>query len=656
MIPDYNRDRVIDDTDRQSAMNGDTFYFWINDDDDQGETGGDDITLVNTYLHGDSRNFFNSEVDGVRDLIDFFPVYLDLKDLLAVYPLQQYTYRLKTGGEHFNLVFTRLKPEEAGYYLVGDWNKITSSGFNNLKPVLDLGSAPTVKVVPDGDVFTSQEGGITFLTEAQKDGKGVILLEGRSTFKGNLRLEVSDGLNTLFHSELNLSIDGVEQMFRHVNLVQEINNPNAAPTETGNVIGEHYAQGGERNRLTVDDFTNKEHFSGYEGECADKYLVMLHGFKVNGQAARGWHSEIFKRMFWSGSRAKFVGVSWFGFENIPDYHSNVVNAFKTAEIFGQKLYPAVGRSPVTIMAHSLGNIVVSSYLTDYYPLEPAESRLNINNYLLLNAAVAIEAYLGDYKGYAEGKLNEIFGSDNPMVHTDWYGYQKRLGVSEWHQLFNGGSDSRLKLTWRDRFKEIKGVNLINLYSQGEDVLDTHEGDTGTLEVVSDTILHDGRHSWVYQEKWKGRAPVGGLGGTTTMGWGFNFNDGYYYMGHHVEPPVANTYDSQLFMAAPFFLKDPSKGFLFTQRMGLVVDDIERNEILSNQIPSLTLPTGGREGGDVNSGEFIELNMLIDMNEQKYKNGWPSVRENEDWRHSDIKTIAYPYTYRVFEKIKQSGEL
>jgi hypothetical protein len=137
--------------------------------------------------------------------------------------------------------------------------------------VLDLVSAPTVKVVPDGDVFTSQEGGITFLTEAQKDGKGVILLEGRSTFKGNLRLEVSDGLNTLFHSELNLSIDGVEQMFRHVYLVHVINNPIEAPTETGNVFGEHYAQGGERNRLNVDEFTNKEHLSGYEGECADKY-------------------------------------------------------------------------------------------------------------------------------------------------------------------------------------------------------------------------------------------------------------------------------------------------------------------------------------------------------------------------------------------------
>jgi len=429
---------------------------------------------------------------------------------------------------------------------------------------------------------------------------------------------------------------------------------NAPAQETGSLIGEHNTQGGEKNRLKADDFANKEHFTGFEAECADKYLVMLHGFKVNGQAARGWHSEMFKRMFWSGSRAKFVGVSWFGFENIPDYHTNVVNAFSTAEVLGPNLKSAVGSSPVVIMAHSLGNMVVSNYLADYYPQEPAASRPNIGNYFLFNAAVALEAYLGDYQGYAEGKQNEIFGSDNPMVHTDWYGYQKRLGASEWHRLFNGATDSRFGLTWMDRFEGINGINLFSFYSQGEDVLDTHEGNIGTLEVASDTLLNAGRHSWAYQEKWKGRAPVNGLGGTTTMGWGFNLNDGYSFLGHHVQPSVANTYDSQIFKSAPFFLKDPSKGHLFTQNIGVVTDEAERNEILSNQIPALTLPTGGREGGDM----FRKLtnDRVFDMNGQKYKNGWPSVRNNEDWRHSDLKNIAYPYVHRVFEKIKQEGGL
>ena len=38
LFPDYNHDRKIDQTDIDRADKGDTFYFWINDDNDEGET------------------------------------------------------------------------------------------------------------------------------------------------------------------------------------------------------------------------------------------------------------------------------------------------------------------------------------------------------------------------------------------------------------------------------------------------------------------------------------------------------------------------------------------------------------------------------------------------------------------------------------------
>ena len=34
----------------------------------------------------------------------------------------------------------------------------------------------------------------------------------------------------------------------------------------------------------------------------EDWLVFLHGYNVNGEDARGWHSEMFKRFFWSGNR------------------------------------------------------------------------------------------------------------------------------------------------------------------------------------------------------------------------------------------------------------------------------------------------------------------------------------------------------------------
>jgi hypothetical protein len=33
-------------------------------------------------------------------------------------------------------------------------------------------------------------------------------------------------------------------------------------------------------------------------------------YNVNPDQARGWESDIFKRMYWSGSHAKFYGVTW----------------------------------------------------------------------------------------------------------------------------------------------------------------------------------------------------------------------------------------------------------------------------------------------------------------------------------------------------------
>ncbi|MBU0676754.1 MAG: thrombospondin type 3 repeat-containing protein, partial [Verrucomicrobia bacterium] len=73
MVPDYDHDGDIDDDDRAIQGSGQPFYFWENDDDDQtsdAKTGGDsDVPGVGSADSG------NSQVDGTRDLIDFFPVF-----------------------------------------------------------------------------------------------------------------------------------------------------------------------------------------------------------------------------------------------------------------------------------------------------------------------------------------------------------------------------------------------------------------------------------------------------------------------------------------------------------------------------------------------------------------------------------------------------
>ena len=69
-----------------------------------------------------------------------------------------------------------------------------------------------------------------------------------------------------------------------------------------------------------------------------KNYIHVHGYSVSEKSARGENSEIFKRLHQSGSRARFVALTWFCDDSrlpvvnaTPDYHENVINAFTTAQ-------------------------------------------------------------------------------------------------------------------------------------------------------------------------------------------------------------------------------------------------------------------------------------------------------------------------------------
>jgi len=41
---------------------------------------------------------------------------------------------------------------------------------------------------------------------------------------------------------------------------------------------------------------------------------------------------------------------------------------------------------------------------------------------------------------------------------------------------------------------------------------------------------------------------------------------------------------------------------------------------------------------------------------QFTNGWPQERDNPDWRHGDIKEVAYTFVFRAFDAITQLGDL
>lgn len=630
LIPDYNHNRKIDDEDYDRALNDDPYYFWVNDDDGNGDTEGSGIP--------NTRNPSTiGVVNGTRDLVDYFPVQLDIKKVTSKYAPGAYTYRLKNADEALSLVLPWLPSADSGKYLT------------DMPTAQILANAPALRITAAGLVLDPS------LLQVIKEGKDVVLLEGWKATENPLVLEISDAKgNQVFTSNLNLRIAGVEQMFRHVNLIQAINAPNAPPLMFGS--------GGEINRLSKDDFTNKEQFEGFDVQNDDKYFVLLHGVNVSGNDARGWHAEMFKRLYWAGSKAHFVGVSWFSTDGVSwGYYPNVIHAFETAEIFGPKLKVVVGNSPVTIMAHSLGNIVVSSYLVDQF--QKPENQLNVNAYLMFDTAVALESYLGDYTGYGT-KLDEELKAENPMVHTDWFGYQKRFSASEWYQRF-AASDGRNKLTWRNRFSALPdSIKYVNFFSSGEDVLATYSGTQADLSDPAAVI--DGRNSWVLQEKWKGLPS--GMGGSDYMGWGFNKSDDQYNpetvdpdgvsLGRvRLTPLAANseiTDDGQL-KSRPFFWNIGTPGvasILFTDApVDFSTIKPDYNQLLTYAIPALTTATGGRSGGGmISKKNFVIIDMNLNLNV------WPSSRPRKEWLHSDVKNVAFPFVLSVIDEIATKGGL
>jgi hypothetical protein len=264
-----------------------------------------------------------------------------------------------------------------------------------------------------------------------------------------------------------------------------------------------------------------------------------------------------------------------------------------------------------------------------------------------------------------------------MVHSGWHGYHRRLGASEWHQLFNGvfvdgQQDNRFYLTWRGRFGDLptEKVNVFSFYSTGEDVLASFAGNGPTFKQI---ITGDfGRNSWVIQEKWKGRWPFDHYGGSKLMGWGFNYEDYFNWTDWNqdgevdidetsfLSPAEANgQIDSNDLRTKPFFRKltnsQEEAKLLMPGSEGSEYAKVNRPRLLGLAIQALTTPTGGWKGETMSTGEFLDRNNVLNMNEQK--NGWPEVRKQDtDWWHSDIRNVSYQFIYKVVNKIVEFGGL
>lgn len=355
-------------------------------------------------------------------------------------------------------------------------------------------------------------------------------------------------------------------------------------------------------------------------------------------------------MHQSGSRAKFVGVTWRGNDGqvpglggwggqTPDYYVNVEHAFESSGTLRSLINSL---SKVTIAAHSLGNMLVSSAICD--------QGLSVDRYYMIDAAVAQEAFdTGEFDN------NQTV---NNMRHPNWADYERRLWASHWHELFAdslipASGDKRHELTWRGRFGPIS--NAYNFYSSEEEVLRNGEG------VIPPISVWDGISSWTKQEMSKGTMTGFFAGFTWDGGWDFNhaYNGGTAHNWAKFTPDEAGAITDEQLRTESFFLRfdddllyDPALGAGSTGS-NAAQSYPARARKLAEAVPAITYATGANSLGS------LPRPRNIDMASRKNGN-WPRANdpalEKRGWLHSDFKNVSYYHVWRVYKEFVETGGL
>jgi Concanavalin A-like lectin/glucanases superfamily len=613
--------------------------FWANDDQDSGDYGGNDGIPGQIAPTADGYNY--SELDyngnplyrihGTRDLVDFFPVYLNIGSLFQSNALSagisitdtNWQFVLSQADEVLRFAYTDLTPTNCMNFLRDTNEARNLGGYPGETGNYAGAQLTTISNIVDGGAPLSS----SFIAGIATNNQGIILVEAATNTTQPLVLTIYHGTNQIAQTQLYLSISGVEQMFRSKTLLL---NP-----EPGTVA----------DRLTDASVPN-------EPDTTDNNFVFVHGYNVLPNEARGVAANMFKRLYWSGSHAKFWAVTWEGadtkgtypFGNLftPDYHTNVYNAFNTAAAFAT-FVATLTNGPVVVAAHSLGNMVVLDALDEY--------SAPISQYFMLDAAVPMEA------------IDPSVGTNSYMVDSAWQTYSNRLYAANWHNLFTN-LDYRSLLAWNGRLTNFNGEQVYNFYSHGEEVLREWDVDPPT-NILSDVAQIAANYLgsqtpvasyvWVWQEKAKGISAYDWLLGSTHGGWKFNTNYASLTIAQaNVLPPA------QLQTNAFFDLTSPSFGtadLALYGDLGNVYAYENRNRILSDAIPALSLPLGANY--DTNLDLEFGGTRNFDM-QTLYENGWPPGRletaEGNNWHHSDFHEVAYPFTYHLFDKMVTLGNL
>ena len=636
LVPDYNRDRAITDDDVNKVMQKKKLRFWINDDEDDDSTDGKyaespsvDIpgALTGWWFEFDGRDpdWNDSKVNGYRDLIDFTPVFMDVStiQMLPERIRNSLTFKLSHAAGAVNVVWSDLPKSSVGLFQRGNVG-VCGRNLNE-----DSYEAETERVGADGiavpDALVAQ-------MKSSSSNKGVVFIEGREATSAPLKLDIYYNGQKVVTGELPMDISSVEEMYWFYSL-------HGAEKKDNFELPDRYTPG------------------NLMGNPKDRDVFFTHGFNVSENDARAWGSEVFKRLWQSGSDARIHMVAWPGnyhwtgnWANGLHYQRDVYQALKSANAFKRLVEREQGDSTKrVIMAQSLGNMMAC---------EAFRQGLAASQYFMFDAAVATEAINAIYQNNSDATRNKY-------VPSDWHPYDSKSWAANWHTWFtNDVTDARGKMGWPDYFKTaLTNVGSVyNYYSTGDPVFMENDtvpdvltgvfhwptfgwswwppGPTVQWEITAEA------NCWQKQETHKGVEPIAG---NLRGGWGF-----YWWMessGGEDYPVYYSAATTSVMVANGSITNNPVFYYPGTQMDNRNATQDNIWFALAEYVPAVSSPVGGNSTAPAQ----VENH---DLNGSPYRSGWG--RNDgvylENWFHSDMKDMAYFYVYPLYDELKTKGSL
>ena len=619
LLPDYNRDGVIDEFDVAAYLSGCIFRFWTNEDVWDGDDAFD--YWLTTYAFG-NPNGSDGHVNGRCDMVNLFPLAVDVRAFVSVWGSGA-TFCLRPRFPS-SVPTLRYREVNLSWESVSDIHEadVPIAGGGMLH-----GAALTSLTMSDVSLSAS-------LVAASTTSSATLAVEASRSLENPIDLVIMVNGEEVYSFTPPMRFSSIEKMYRWMNL----------RTAAGGTVG-----GAEFVSRLGDPENSPDSEHG-----GNAHVVFVHGYNVSEKEAKYWGEGVYKRLWWSGLDARFTTVAWYGNDGqywllgngfiTPDYQVNVEHAFATAATLANELNQQGGKK--FIIAHSLGNMLVSAAIQDY--------GMEYEKYFMLNAAVAMEAF--DPTG---GATQE---SHDKMTPEAWTNYTDRVRSTHWFERFPEGDGRRL-LTWKGRFANV--TNIVNFYSTQEEVVNNGDGDWHPVT--------ERNYVWYNQETRKGEWPL--MLHEYEGGWVFNsFYDTVtnYWVGGlpfpetcHMPPAAADLLPDAQLQQIPFFL-DFHNPEMHTSSNGAIVASnyLYRAEMLAYAIPAESFSVGANPlPGGFSMPTNGSTHVLYDNYDMAtiFTSGRDDLPENHatdtkkmhrDWQHSTFVQRSFKRVHQLFKAIFQ----